>query len=149
MKCGGLEKAKYRLQCEMEDLALDVARASACSAAMEKKQRQCERLAGEWRGKCEAAAAELEGAQREARQFAAEVLRVRAQAQEAQEAAEAVRRENKALSDEVRSLVEGEWDLAAFLFIYLFIYKLTTVPNGNETRVSAGPLKAPAIVVCV
>ena len=35
------------------------------------------------------------------------------------------------------------------LLFYLFIYKLTTVPNGNETRVSAGPLKAPAIVVCV
>ena len=31
--------------------------------------------------------------------------------------------------------------------LYLFIYKLTTVSNGNETRVSAGPLNAPAIVV--
>ena len=36
-----------------------------------------------------------------------------------------------------------------FYFYYLFIYKLIIVPYGNETRVSAGPLKAPAIVVCV
>ncbi len=32
--------------------------------------------------------------------------------------------------------------------MYTFIYKLTTVPYGSETVVSAGPLKAPAIVVC-
>merc|ERR1711962_545054 len=47
-KCASLEKTKNRLACEVEDLMIDVERANANAAAMEKKQRQFDKLIAEW-----------------------------------------------------------------------------------------------------
>lgn len=52
-KCISLEKAKLRLQNEMEDLLVDVERANANSATIEKKQKQFDKLIAEWKQKCE------------------------------------------------------------------------------------------------
>jgi chromosome segregation ATPase len=105
-KCASLEKSKCRLQCDVEELMVDVEKANASAASMEKKQKVFDRLVGEWRQRCEALTLELEAAQKEARALAAECVTLRAQGQEGAEASEAVRRENGHLAEEVRDLLE-------------------------------------------
>ncbi len=105
-KVSCLEKAKYRIQCEMEDLLAENERANSSSAALDKKQKQFDRMVAEWKSKCEGVAAELEASQKETRLFSAEVYRLKAAFQESQDGVEALRRENKSLSDEVRDLVD-------------------------------------------
>ena len=45
-KSSSLEKTKHRLQSEIEDLAIDVERANTAAAALDKKQRNFDKVAG-------------------------------------------------------------------------------------------------------
>lgn len=68
--------------CDMDDLSVDVEKAQASAHAMDKKQRQFDRLIGQWKEKCEGAARELTVSQTEARAFSAEVFKLKAELQE-------------------------------------------------------------------
>lgn len=46
-KCSSLEKTKHRLQTEIEDLVIDVERANATAAALDKKQRNFDKVRAE------------------------------------------------------------------------------------------------------
>ncbi|KAK7113251.1 hypothetical protein V1264_012571 [Littorina saxatilis] len=105
-KVAGLEKAKARLQGELEDLQVDVERANANANNLEKKQRAFDKTMGEWQSKVQDLQAELENAQKEARGYSAELFRVKAQMEEAHDTAEALRRENKNLADEIHDLTD-------------------------------------------
>lgn len=43
-KCSSLEKTKHRLQAEMEDLVIDLERSNAAAAALDKKQRNFDKV---------------------------------------------------------------------------------------------------------
>lgn len=43
-KCSSLEKIKHRLQTEIEDLVVDLERANAAAAALDKKQRNFDKV---------------------------------------------------------------------------------------------------------
>ena len=43
-KCSSLEKTKHRLQTEIEDLIIDLERANAAAAALDKKQRNFDKV---------------------------------------------------------------------------------------------------------
>ena len=43
-KCSSLEKTKHRLQNEIEDLMVDVERSNAAAAALDKKQRNFDKV---------------------------------------------------------------------------------------------------------
>lgn len=43
-KCSSLEKTKHRLQTEIEDLVIDLERANAAAAALDKKQRNFDKV---------------------------------------------------------------------------------------------------------
>ena len=45
-KCASLEKTKQRLQGEVEDLMIDVERANALAANLDKKQRNFDKVTG-------------------------------------------------------------------------------------------------------
>ncbi len=105
-KCQSLEKMKSRLQCDVEELMIDVEKANANAASMEKKQKMFDKLIQEWKLKCEDLSLELEGAQKETRQLSTEVFKVRAQYQESVEFGESVRRENQGLAEEIKDLME-------------------------------------------
>lgn len=49
-KCSSLEKTKHRLQTEIEDLVVDLERANAAAAALDKKQRNFDKVLSESRG---------------------------------------------------------------------------------------------------
>ena len=104
-KVSSLEKAKSRLGNEVEDLLLEVERANTAASGMEKKQKQFERLVAEWKHKCEGLTGELEATQVEARQSAADNLKLKVQCVESQEAAEQLSGEQKKLAEEVNDLM--------------------------------------------
>ncbi|BFZ17428.1 hypothetical protein BsWGS_20467 [Bradybaena similaris] len=106
LKVQALEKAKSRLQAELEDLVIDVERANANANNLEKKQRAFDKTVSEWQAKYNDLQVELENAQKEARGYSAELFRVKAQLEEAHDTAEALRRENKNLADEIHDLTD-------------------------------------------
>jgi len=69
---------------------------SAASQA-EKRQRSCDKVVDQWKRKVADLQAELEASQRDSRAHAAEVYKLRAQLEEAQDGAESLRRESKGL----------------------------------------------------
>lgn len=78
----------------------DFFQANANSNNLEKKQRAFDKTIAEWQAKCNDLQSELENAQKEARGYSAELFRVKAQLEEANDTAEALRRENKNLAGE-------------------------------------------------
>ena len=72
----------------------------------EKRQRSFDKVVDEWKKKVADLQAELDKSQKEQRTVAADVYRLRAQLEEANEATESVRRENKNLTDEIHDLTE-------------------------------------------
>ncbi len=98
----------------------EVERANGNVASMEKKQRQFERLVGEWRQKCEAVTLELEASQKEARLGQAEVFKLRQQYQESQESLESLSRENKSLAEEIKVIGLGASGWRAFFCVMVW-----------------------------
>ena len=93
-----LEKTKQRLSTEVEDLQLEVDRATAIANAAEKKQKAFDKIIGEWKLKVDDLAAELDASQKECRNYSTELFRLKGAYEEGQEQLEAVRRENKNLA---------------------------------------------------
>lgn len=106
-KCSSLEKAKLRLQTESEDVTLELERATSAAAALDKKQRHLERALEERRRQEEETQRELEAAQREARSLGTELFRLRHSHEEALEALETLKRENKNLQGMTQPRVRG------------------------------------------
>jgi myosin heavy chain 6/7 len=97
-KVVALEKTKQRLATEVEDLQLEVDRATAIANAAEKKQKAFDKIIGEWKLKVDDLAAELDASQKECRNYSTELFRLKGAYEEGQEQLEAVRRENKNLA---------------------------------------------------
>lgn len=75
-RCAALEIAKQRLQAEVDDLLEEVEVANESAIAVERKQRQFERLVDDWKRRCEDFSLELEASQKEARHYSADLLKV-------------------------------------------------------------------------
>merc|ERR1739838_462965 len=82
-KASGMEKVKNRMNEEVEDLLLDLEKAQAQASNLEKKQKKVDSQIGEWKAKCDEVQAELDKAQRDARTYSTEVLKVRAVSEDA------------------------------------------------------------------
>ena len=75
-----------------------VFQSTSIASQAEKRQRSFDKVVDDWKRKVADLQAEVEGARRESRASAAEVYKLRAQLEEAADAVEAVRRENKNLT---------------------------------------------------
>merc|ERR1712243_65375 len=80
--------------------------AQILNAAMEKKAGQCDRIVGEWKGKCDGLSMDLDVAQKETRNVSSELFRVKNAYDEAVLQLEEVRRENKTLSNEIKDIMD-------------------------------------------
>merc|ERR550519_979600 len=66
-KLAQLERAKAKAQADFNDMAVQLDQAQILNAAMEKKAKQFDRIVGEWKGKVEGLAMDLDVAQNETR----------------------------------------------------------------------------------
>lgn len=79
--------------------------ANNAAAVLDKKQRMLDKQLGDWRQKCEELLAEVECCQKESRQYAAELFKLKTAYEESVEQCEALRRENKAFQGNIYSLL--------------------------------------------
>lgn len=97
-------------------MTLELERATSAAAALDKKQRHLERALEERRRQEEETQRELEAAQREARSLGTELFRLRHSHEEALEALETLKRENKNLQGMTHPRVrELLWDHQEYL----------------------------------
>merc|ERR1712179_82232 len=105
-KNGSLEKIKARLAADYEVLHMDCEKAHLMAAASEKKQKNFEKVISEWKLKVEDLAHDVDGSQKECRNYSTELFRMKACYDESLEHLDGVRRENKLLSDEIKDLMD-------------------------------------------
>ena len=104
-----LEKAKLSLSKEIEEMTSRVDQANVLYSHAEKKIKQMDKVIGEWKIKADGISMELNNSQKECRNASAELFRVKNGYEEANVQFDDVRRENKALSDEIK--VNTLWTL--------------------------------------
>jgi len=101
-----LEKIRQRVTTELEDVQIELEKNMSLVAAAEKRQKNFDKIIGEWKMKVDDLAAELESSQKECRNFSTELFRVKAAYEENLEQLDSVRRENKNLADEIKDLMD-------------------------------------------
>ncbi|VDK63901.1 unnamed protein product [Onchocerca ochengi] len=105
-RINSLEKTRLQLTHELEDAQMDADKANNFANSLDKKQKTFDKTIEEWKRKCDVITQELEASQRETRNGATEVFRLRSTVQEAEEQTEALRRENKVLTQELKDLTD-------------------------------------------
>merc|ERR1719228_2633078 len=105
-KLSQLERAKAKAQADLNDMAVQLDQAQILNASMEKKAKQFDRIVGEWKGKVEGFSMDLDVAQNETRNVSSELFKVKNAYDEAVLQLEEVRRENKALSNEIKDIMD-------------------------------------------
>merc|ERR1711931_368976 len=106
MGLGQLEKAKLKLQGEIEEVAAQADQAHILNNAMEKKARQFDKIVAEWKSKVDSLSMDLDNAQKDCRIASAELFRVKNAYEESILQLDEVRKENKSLSNEIKDIMD-------------------------------------------
>jgi len=101
-----LEKAKVKLQAEIDETAAQADQAHILNSSMEKKARQFDRIVGEWKQKADSLSMDLDVAQKEARNASSELFRIKSAYEESVLQLDEVRKENKGLSNEIKDIMD-------------------------------------------
>merc|ERR1719415_400846 len=104
-KLSQLEKAKGKLQAEIDDMTAQADQAHLLNNSMEKKAKQFDRIVAEWKQKVDSLSMDLDTAQKECRNASSELFRVKSAYEEAVLQLDEVRKENKALSNEIKDIM--------------------------------------------
>merc|ERR1719309_860804 len=105
-KLNQAEKARGKLQAELEDMSANLDQAQVLNAAMERKAKQFDKVIGEWKGKVDSLSYDLDVSQKETRNASSELFRVKAAYEESVLQLDEVRRENKMLSNEIKDIMD-------------------------------------------
>merc|ERR1712190_128080 len=105
-KYGQLDKAKIKIQADIDEMAAQADAAHLLNNAMEKKAKQFDRIVGEWKGKVDSLSKDLDTAQKECRNASSELFRVKNAYEEAVLQLDEVRKENKVLSNEIKDIMD-------------------------------------------
>merc|ERR1719219_1007589 len=76
-KLGQLEKAKAKVQADIDEVAAQADQAHILNGSMEKKAKQFDRVVAEWKQKVDSMAMDLDVAQKECRNASSELFRVK------------------------------------------------------------------------
>merc|ERR1712242_473284 len=105
-KVASTEKAKHRLETELEDIQLEYERVHAAAIITERRGKNFDKVVGEWKAKVDDIAAEVDASQKECRNYNSELFRLKAAWDETMEQLDVVKRENKNLADEIKDLLD-------------------------------------------
>merc|ERR1719290_128092 len=101
-----LERARGKLQGEIEEVAAQADQAHILNNAMEKKARQFDKIVKEWKSKVDGLSMDLDVSQKECRIASAELFRIKNAYEESVLQLDEVRKENKALSNEIKDIMD-------------------------------------------
>merc|ERR1739846_299246 len=101
-----IDRAKAKIQGEIDEMAAQADQAHILNSSMEKKAKQFDRIVGEWKQKVDSLTMDLDVAQKECRNASSELFRVKSAYEESIAQLDEVRRENKALSNEIKDIMD-------------------------------------------
>merc|ERR1719507_2168556 len=101
-----LDRAKTKLQSEIDQMAAQADQAHILNSSMEKKAKQFDRIVGEWKQKVDSMGMDLDVAQKECRNASSELFRVKNAYEEAVLQLDDGRKENKVLSNEIKDIMD-------------------------------------------
>merc|ERR1712051_47698 len=102
-KLASIEKAKGKLHGEITEASVNLDQATILNNLMEKKAKQFDKLVGEWKAKAAGLGMDLDVAQMECRNASSEVFKIKNAYEESSAQLDAVRQENKLLSNKSRT----------------------------------------------
>merc|ERR1719167_1199225 len=101
-----LDKAKAKIQGDIDEMAAQADQAHILNSSMEKKAKQFDRIVGEWKQKVDSLSMDLDVAQKECRNASSELFRVKSAYEESVVQLDEVRKENKVLSNEIKDIMD-------------------------------------------
>merc|ERR1719282_1680629 len=105
-KLGQLDKAKVKLQAEIDEMAAQADQAHILNNAMEKKAKQFDKIVAEWKQKVDSLGMDLDVAQKDCRNASSDLFRVKNAYEESVLQLDEVRKENKNLSNEIKDIMD-------------------------------------------
>merc|ERR1712012_1215583 len=106
LKLAQIDKAKVKLQADIEQMAAQADAAHLLNNSMEKKAKQFDKIVGEWKLKVDSTSMDLDTAQKECRNASSELFRVKSAYEESIIQLDEVRKENKVLSNEIKDIMD-------------------------------------------
>ncbi|KAM6121792.1 LOW QUALITY PROTEIN: uncharacterized protein MYH16 [Phoenicopterus ruber ruber] len=101
-RAANTEKTKQRLQKEAENLTVNLEKANAAGAALDKKQRAFDKMLAEWQQKTQELQVAVDSSQKE---YTTENFELKTAYEESLEHLESMKKENKALQEEIKDLI--------------------------------------------
>merc|ERR1711997_54627 len=101
LKLARIDKAKAKLQSEIDAMAAQTDQAHILNSSMEKKAKQFDRVVGEWKQKADSLSMDLDVAQKDCRNASSELFRIKAAYEESILQLDEVRNENKDIMDQI------------------------------------------------
>merc|ERR1712218_125439 len=105
-KLGQVEKAKLKLQAEIDAMNAQTDQAHILNSSREKKAKQFDKIVGEWKLKVDGLAMDLDLSQKETRNASSDLFKVKSAYEETVIQLDEVRRENKTLSNEIKDIMD-------------------------------------------
>merc|ERR1719507_1093813 len=105
-KLGQVDKAKGKLQAEINEVSVQLDAAHILNSSMEKKAKQFDKIVQEWKMKVDGLGMDLDVAQKETRNASSELFRVKSAYEESILQLDEVRKENKCLSNEIKDIMD-------------------------------------------
>jgi len=106
LKVAQIDKAKAKLQGDIDTMAAQADAAHLLNNSMEKKAKQFDKIVGEWKLKVDSTSMDLDNAQKECRNASSELFRVKSAYEESILQLDEVRKENKVLSNEIKDIMD-------------------------------------------
>merc|ERR1712218_755992 len=101
-----IEKAKEKIKAEIDEMNVSLDQAQILNNSMERKARNFDKLAVEWKRKVDGLGMDLDVAQKECRNASSDLFKVKAAYEESIAQLDEVRRENKGLSNEIKDIMD-------------------------------------------
>merc|ERR1712142_1435451 len=105
-KMAQIDKAKAKLQSELEAMLLSLDQAQVMNAAMERKAKQFDTVISEWKRKVDSLTFDLDVTQKDTRNISSDLFKIKSAYEETVMQLEEVRRENKTLSNEIKDIMD-------------------------------------------
>merc|ERR1712061_962377 len=105
-KLAQLDKAKAKLQSEIDEMASQTDQAHILNNAMEKKAKQFDRIVAEWKRRVDGFSMDLDNSIKECRNASSELFRVKSAYEESILQLDEVRKETKVLSNEIKDIMD-------------------------------------------
>merc|ERR1712088_796127 len=101
-----VEKSKANVAADMDEMNIALDQAQQIHAKMERQAKQFDKVIGEWKTKVDSLTRDLDNSQKDTRNASSDLFKVKSAYEETVLQLDEVRRENKALSNEIKDIMD-------------------------------------------